>query len=182
MRRSAASDALAQDAIGDHRNCALQFRLARAPLPLDEAARLFDSAFRVLLTAPANETAVSGGTARVVERHSCAYGSRRFGHVVLRYRGHVVSLLMTANDRPAAGAEARAAAPHLIGRPQDGLSVVSVDGVRHTVLLVSDLDSAALTELSGALSVPLAQRLAVQAASGDETLALLASVQTLHPE
>src|SRR5262249_42252768 len=85
------SDALAQDAIGDHRNCALKFRLVRTPIPLEEAAQQFDSAFRLLLTAPPDDLSAPGGPARVVDRHSCAYGHRRFGHVVLQYQGHVVS-------------------------------------------------------------------------------------------
>ena len=37
-----------------------------------------------------------------LERHACAYDARRFGHLVMHYRGHVVSLLMTA-----AGGEAK---------------------------------------------------------------------------
>jgi hypothetical protein len=51
------------------------------------------------------------------------------------------------------------ASPHRIGRPSDGLSVVSVDGPQHAILLVSDLESAELTQLSTVVSVPLAQRL-----------------------
>src|SRR6185295_5405109 len=52
MKRSAvAAEALAQDAVGDHRNCALKYRLVRQPVPLEEAAQQFDSAFRLLLSA-----------------------------------------------------------------------------------------------------------------------------------
>jgi len=43
----------------------------------------------------------------------------------------------------------------------NGLSVVSVDGTHHTIVLVSDLDSAELTGLAKAVSLPLAQRLEV---------------------
>jgi len=160
LRRSpsAASDVLAQDAIGDHRNCALKFRLVRKPVPLEEAAQRFDSAFRVLLTAPPDDMSTAEGTARVLERHACAYRERRFGHVVIRYQGHVVSLLVTANE--GSGGAAAASVPRLLGHPVDGLSVVSVTAARHAVLLVSDLESAQLTQLSQAVSLPLAQRLA----------------------
>jgi hypothetical protein len=167
------SDALAQDAIGDHRNCALTFRLARAPIPLEEAAQRFDSAFRLLLTAPPDRMSTPGGPARVVERHSCAYGARQFGHVVLQYQGHVVSLLVTANEGSTTAIETAAAVPHVIGRRMDGLSVVSVDGARRAILLVSDLGSAELTELSGAVSVPLAQRLAAGFRTDRGTMASL---------
>jgi hypothetical protein len=96
----------------------------------------------------------------VTERHSCAYGARRFGHVIMEYRGRVVSLLMTANDG-GAGNVGEDAIPHVIGRPMNGLSVVSVNGTHHALLLVSDLDSAELSQLSRAVSVPLARRLEV---------------------
>jgi hypothetical protein len=128
-------------------------------VPLEEAARRFDSAYRLLLSAPPDDISTPGGPARVVDRHSCAYDGRRFGHVVLQYRGRVVSLLMTANQEAAGAAEAADAIPHLIGRPMNGLSVVSVNGTHHAILLVSDLESMELTQLSRAVSVPLAQRL-----------------------
>jgi hypothetical protein len=175
MKRSAppASDALAQDAIGDHRNCALKFRLVRMPIPLEEAAQQFDSAFRLLLTAPPDDMSIPGGAARVVERHSCAYGARRFGHVILQYQGHVVSLLVTANGGSSDAVDTADAVPHVIGRPMNGLSVVSVNSSRHAVLLVSDLEDAELTQLSQAVSLPLAQRLAERLVPGRDTMASL---------
>jgi hypothetical protein len=157
-RTAAPAAALAQDAIGDHRNCALNYRLVKKPVPLEEAAQQFDSAFRVLLTAPPDDIFTTNGMARVTERHSCAYGARRFGHVIMKYRGRVVSLLMTANDA-GTGNVRQDAIPRVIGRPMNGLSVVSVNGARHAILLVSDLDTAELTELSRVVSMPLARRL-----------------------
>lgn len=178
--RPTPSDALAEDAVGDHRNCALKFRLVRMPIPLEEAALQFDSAFRLLLTAPPDDMSTPGGTARVVERHSCAYGARRFGHVVLQYQGHVVSLLVTANDGSTTASESVDALPHLIGRPTNGLSVVSVNASRHAILLVSDLGSAELTQLSGAVSVPLAQRLAARLTADRDTMASLSVLPALQ--
>src|SRR5262245_2033853 len=61
-----ASDALAQDAVGDHRNCALKFRLVRMPIPLEDAAQRFDSAFRLLLTAPPDDMSTPNGEVQVV--------------------------------------------------------------------------------------------------------------------
>jgi hypothetical protein len=174
------SDALAQDAIGDHQNCALKFRLARTPIPLEEAAQQFDSAFRLLLTAPPDDVSTPRGDARVVERHSCEYGARRFGHVVLQYQGHVVSLLVIANEESTSAVETAPAVPHLIGRPMNGLSVVSVNGSRHAVLLVSDLESAELTQLSQAVSLPLAQRLAARFIPGRDTMASLYALPELQ--
>lgn len=158
-RSPAPADALARDAIGDHRNCALTYRLVSAPVPLEEAAQRFDRAYRVLLSAPPDVISTPDGPARVIERHSCAYGAHRFGHVILQYRGRVVSLLVTANERATAAGESAEAIPHVIGRPLDGLSVVSVNGSRHAVMLVSDLENHALTQLAGIVSRPLVQRL-----------------------
>ena len=99
MKRSAVpAEALARDAVGDHQNCALKYRLVRMPVPLEEAAQQFDSAYRLLLSAPPDDVPTLDGSARVTERHACAYGARRFGHVIMQYHGRVVSLLMTAND------------------------------------------------------------------------------------
>jgi hypothetical protein len=134
----------------------LTYRLVRAPIPLEEAAHEFDSAYRLLLTAPPDDIPTRDGPARVTERHSCAYGAHRFGHVIMKYRGRVVSLLMTATD----GRDAeRDAIPHVIGQSVNGLSVVSVNGTDHVILLVSDLESTELAQLSRAVSVPLARTL-----------------------
>ena len=182
MRSSARAGALARDAIGDHRNCALKYRLVRAPVPLEEAAQRFDGAYRLLLSAPPDDISTPDGPAHVVERHSCAFGAHRFGHVILRYRGRVVSLLVTANDRfTAASVEA---IPHVIGRPTDGLSVVSVNGTHYAVMLVSDLEENALTQLAAIVSVPLVERLADVRSDGPKTTARLSAqpVQELAEE
>jgi hypothetical protein len=67
---------------------------------------------------------------------------------------------MTTNDG-ATGGIGQDAIPHMLGRPMNGLSVVSVNGAHHAILLVSDLGSTELAQLSGAVSVPLARRLEV---------------------
>jgi anti-sigma factor RsiW len=151
-------DALARDAVGDHQNCALKYRLVRAPVPLEEAAQQFDRAYRLLLGEPPDDIPAPDGAAHVTERHSCAFGGRRFGHVIMEYQGRVVSLLMTGNDFGTASPE-RDAIPHVIGRPTNGLSVVSVNRAHYAILLVSDLDAVALTRLSRLISMPLSRRL-----------------------
>lgn len=153
-------DALARDAIGDHWNCALKNRKVRTPVPLEEAAQRFDSVYRVLLNAPPDEISTPNGPVRVVDRHSCAFGARRFGHVILEYRQHVVSLLVTADhQRPGDLVMPRDLSPQLHGRPVSGLSVASIRGAHHSILLVSDLDGPELTPLSTTVSVPLVDQL-----------------------
>jgi hypothetical protein len=153
-------DAIARDAIGDHWNCALKNRKVRTPVPLEEAAQRFDSVYRVLLTAPPDEISTPNGPARVVDRHSCAFGTRRFGHVILQYRQHVVSLLVTTDDERSEGVTLPPDLdPHLHGEPVNGLSVASIRGARHAILLVSDLEGRELTQLSTTVSVPLVDQL-----------------------
>jgi hypothetical protein len=151
------------------------------PVPLEEAAQRFDSAYRLLLSSPPDDIPTPDGPAHVVERHSCAYGARRFGHVVLQYRGRVVSLLVTANELAPASPESTAAIPHVIGHPTDRLTVVSVNASRRAVILVGDLDSNALTQLAGIVSRPLVQRLGDATSSGVNPTAWLLAlpVQTL---
>ena len=172
-RSWAPAEPLAQDAIGDHRNCALKYRLVRNPVPLEEAAQRFDSAYRLLLDAPPDAISTPDGPVRVVERHSCEYGAHRFGHVILQYRGRVVSLLVTVSDRTTAVTASAEAIPHVIGHPIEGLSVVSVDGSRHAIMLVSDLEKNELRQLAKIVSVPLAQRLADATSDRTKTIAWL---------
>ncbi len=158
-RARASADALAQDAIGDHRNCALKYRLARMPVSLAEAADRFDRDYRLLIDAPRDEVSTPDGSIRVLERHSCVYQARRFGHVVMQYHDHVVSLLMTQDRREAGMLVPVDAFPRRIGQSDSGLTVVSVNGGGHAILLVSDLASAELTQLSTVIAMPLARQL-----------------------
>jgi anti-sigma factor RsiW len=138
-------------AAGDHRDCALHFRLAEKPISLDEAARLFGPAYRVLEAFPPDAVTTPAGTARVLERHACVYQGRRFAHVVLQYQGVAVSLLVTATDRNSAGdGFARV----------DAMSVVARPSPRHAIFLVGDLPSDVLGRLADAIAPPLAQQLA----------------------
>jgi len=80
-----ATAALARAAVGDHRNCALQFLLAERPISLEEAAQRYGAAYRVLATLPPSDVMTAVGPAHVLERHSCVYGGRRFAHIVFEY-------------------------------------------------------------------------------------------------
>lgn len=151
-------EAMARSAVGDHRNCALKFQLAEKPIALEDAARRYDRAFRVLETHPTDTFGTSLGLARVIERHSCVYQGRRFAHVVLQYRGGIVSLLVTGSDGAASialpGGEPR--------HPQhvDSMSVVSVSAPRHVIFFVGDLPEGDLAGLAEAVGPSLAKALA----------------------
>ncbi len=91
----AAMAAISDHAAGDHRNCALHFALKETPISLDDAARLYEPAYRGLREAVATSTPVADGQLQLVEAHACVFRGRRFAHIVFRRGGRVVSLLVT---------------------------------------------------------------------------------------
>ena len=149
LHRGAVID-LARAAVGDHRNCALEFKLAEAPIPLEEAARRYGVPYRVLETVPSPEVQTTSGRARVVARHSCVYLGRRFAHVVFEYRGTLVSLLVT--DRRGF---ARLPVPGSLPASADGMPVVSFETSRHVAFVTGDIGEADLRALADAVSEPL---------------------------
>ena len=142
---------LARNAAGDHQNCAIKFNLSERPISLEEAARRYDPAFAsfTTLTAP---TGLPNGPVDLLDRHSCVYEGRRFAHVVFRYSGHIVSLLVTA------GTESIGASPEML--PTDGvLQVASFSAGRHLAFVVSDLSADDTSRFADAMVGPVAQRL-----------------------
>ena len=142
---------LAASAAGDHQNCAIKFNLRERPIPLEDAAKRYDPAYASLTTleAPAN---LPGGPAMVVDRHSCVFEGRRFGHVVFRYHDHIVSLLVTN------GSGLSGETPALV--PNDStLRVASFESGSHAVFVVSDLPEPDTLAVARALAAPVGQRL-----------------------
>jgi len=139
-------------AVGDHRNCALHFRLAEKPISLDEAARRYGMVYRVVEQVPPADIATTVGSARVLERHACVYRGRRFAHVVLRYKGALVSVLVTAADQKAAVTSL----PEVI----DGMQLVSFGAGRQVVFIAGDVGAADLQALADAIANGLTHALA----------------------
>src|SRR4029079_884096 len=100
-------------AVGDHKNCALQFRLAEKPISLEDAAQRYGAVYRVLQQLPPDDVATTAGPAHVLERHACVYAGRRFAHIVFEYRGQRVSLLVTDVEARGGLALAAQAIPHV---------------------------------------------------------------------
>jgi putative zinc finger protein len=151
--QSTAATALVRAAVGDHRNCALKFQLREKPISLEDAARRFGGPYRVLEQLPPADIVTTAGAARVLERHACVYGGRRFAHLVLRYRGRVVSMMVTAaeqNGPPLAATPARI----------DDMNVVSFVAGRQIVFIAGDVPADDLTTLAGSLAGSLSRELA----------------------
>ncbi len=144
--------ALLHAAVGDHRFCALDFKLAEKPITLEEAARRFDAVNLRLEGIEPTTTALSGGPLRILERHSCLFEGRRFAHIVLSYQGQVVSLLVTTDQG-------------VLTIPSslpvtDGFHATALRGSRHVAFVVSALGDDAVHEVAAALAGPVAQALA----------------------
>ena len=139
---------LARQAAGDHQNCAIKFNLAERPIRLEDAGRRYGGPYAALATF---EPPAVDGSLEILDRHSCVYQGRRFGHVVFRYRGALTSLLVTDGATPAA-AELE---------PNDGgPAVASLPAGRFLGFIVADLDRQQVLRLAQMLTAPLSQHLA----------------------
>jgi hypothetical protein len=144
--------ALLTAAAGDHRNCALTFALEEPPIPLDEAARRFGGAYGRLRNVGPSPSALPGGPITVIDRHSCVFDGRRFSHLVLRYKGELVSVLVTEQVGRDIGTAVRS-------QPAtDGLHVATI-GNDHSVFVVSSLSEQDVLDVGRAIAPPLARAL-----------------------
>ena len=139
-------------AIGDHRFCALDFKLAEKPITLEEAARRFGPVNRRLESIEPSTTALSGGPLRILERHSCVFEGRRFAHIVLTYQGQAVSLLVTTDD----GVWTIPSSLPVT----DGFRATALRGPKHVAFVVSALTDDAVHEVAAAMAEPVARALA----------------------
>lgn len=159
LRRWSALDlaALLQAAAGDHQFCALTYKLSEPPITLAEAATRYDAINAALETVEPLPGALGGGTAPVLERHSCLYDGRRFAHIVVGYRGQAVSILVS--DRGATGS-LLGGGPPLGAGPVDmpvtgGFHVAAFRVSNRLVFVVSSLGQADVREVAGAMVAPV---------------------------
>ena len=157
------ADPLREAAIGDHRYCALGLttggKEATGITSLAEAAR-YEPAYHVFESVPGDEIPTSGGEARVLNRHSCVFAGRRFAHVILRYRGAPVSLIVTRGRASSASAAAATHGPST--STSNGLTVLSFRTADYSVFVVGALSAAELSPLSDAISGDIVHALAAK--------------------
>ena len=159
--RTRGIDSIARDAVGDHQNCAVQFRLAEKPISVEDAAARYDPSFRLLLDTPSDDWNTPIGPMHVVDRHSCVFQGRRFAHIVLQLQGQVVSLLVTRRDSERQSVDGTERVPFPVRLPaEDGLQVVSFDIPGHIVFVVGGVGEQQLRQVAESLSGPLYSRFA----------------------
>jgi hypothetical protein len=159
--RIAAMGALARAAVGDHLNCAVKYRLTETPIPLQQAAEQYGAMYRVVETLPADSVPTPAGEARVLERHACVYQGRRFAHIVFRYRGELVSLLVTpADGSPDAAIPVTPLPPLTLASRIEDTPVVGFRTAHPAVFLAGRVAKSDLTLLADTIGGPLSAALA----------------------
>jgi hypothetical protein len=129
--------ALTESAIGDHRDCALNHRLKEKPIALEEAGRKYDRAYINLVKAVVSEGTLPVGV-QLVAAHSCIFKGQRFGHVILKYQGELVSVLITKIEGPDQSV-ATSTGQLFTGAPSDNYRLAYFETGRHVVYVVSGL-------------------------------------------
>ena len=147
---------LAQAAVGDHRNCAVQFRLAEKPINLELAGREYDPAYLGLTKSIFTEGGEAPLGVQLVEAHSCVFKGRRFAHLVLKYHGSLVSVLVTDVPR---GSEVRSDRSSPLQEPEsivvsqmEDYNISFFQTARHAVFVVSALPEGDNLTLTRALA------------------------------
>ena len=160
-------------AVGDHQNCAVKFQLAEPPIPLADAAARFDPFLARLQQTPPDRVATAAGPMQVVARHSCVFAGHRYGHVVLKFDDHLVSLLVTAGTKPGSIGNAKATAAHTVDSVA-GLRATSFELGSHTAFVVSDLGESQFRRVADALE-SVSNQLAELASSDGPSVGLHSS-------
>ncbi|HJT27720.1 MAG TPA: hypothetical protein VJ784_09955 [Pyrinomonadaceae bacterium] len=130
---------LAKAAVGDHRDCAEEFRLAEKPIALDVAGQNYDPVYLGLAEIFAKGS-VAPPDVKFIEAHSCVFAGRRFAHIVLKYHGSLVSFLVTGIPSNLASDHSPAKDPATIVCSQiEGYNVSFFQTHRHGIFVVSTL-------------------------------------------
>ena len=130
--QAALGETLVAAAVGDHRYCVVT---TTGPLSLDTET-LQRPAYRRLDALPQTMAVPPAGELRVLERHVCVYGGRQFAHLVMRYRGRRVSLVVSG--------AAEAMRVQRGSKRVDGMNVVTFRSRSLTCFTIGELS---LTEL-----------------------------------
>ncbi len=142
-------------AAGDHRDCAVDYKLAEEPISLEDAGRKYDRAYINLASAVTLHQSELTDQIKLTEAHSCVFGGKRFGHLVLKDGKHLISVLVTDLDNvPGAvtrhtSTEARQA---IVNSSSKGYQVSYLATAKHGIFIVSDLEAKRNSQIAGLLA------------------------------
>lgn len=142
-------------AVGDHKNCALHFRLAEKPITLDKAAEKYgkfnknlDKAVIAALdkVSAENNSGKTAAKLEFLEAHSCVYNGRRFAHIVFRRDKNIISVLVTdaenfVNENGGA----------ITNQSDENFQIAGFRAARYAVFVVSDLSERENSAIAEAL-------------------------------
>ncbi len=159
---------ITHSAVGDHKNCALDFRLEEEPITLKKAAEKYGKFNRDLdktIAASLNEIfpekqlGKTSDKIQIFEAHSCVFEGRRFAHVILLYHSRRISVLVTEADFPGE------TDGEIYSEATEGMFVARFRTARHAVFVVSNSTAAENVIIAQKLS-PAVRRHVEKAESG----------------
>ncbi len=153
---SASFELVRNDALDDHRDCALSHRLEERPIKLAEAAVRYDIVYRDLERTIADALKSKfGSELKLLRAHYCLINGRAFAHIIVEHDKKVVSVLMTRgeangnNERPA---------PTDCGN-EGPLKVACFRAERFDVFVISELSSDANLSIADSIAEPVADHI-----------------------
>ena len=159
---------LTHSAIGDHKNCALHFRLEEEPISLKKAAEKYgkfnkdlDKTVAASLSEifPERQPGKASDKVQIFETHSCVFQGRRFAHIILLYQNRRISVLVTEANFPIETDE------EIFSEATEGMLVARFRTAHHAVFVVSDLTATENVTIAQDLS-PAIRRHIEQSGSG----------------
>ncbi len=145
----------AELAAGDHRDCAVDYKLAEEPMPLEEAGRRYDRAYVNLVSAVMSQRNQLAGGVRFVEAHSCVFNGKRLGHIILKEGNHLVSVLVTDLDNAPSEIAAQSSPEVrqvIVNSSVEGYQVSYLATAKHGIFIVSDLEAARNSQIATILA------------------------------
>jgi hypothetical protein len=144
-------------AAGDHRDCAISHRLPDMPIPLKEASEKYDRVYLDLTKAVLSRRENFNEAIELVMAHACLFRGHWFAHIVVRHRGHLVSLLVTRLEESSARATPEklandSAAQVIACSTAEGFQISCFRTAQHGVFVVSDLEEGENLDLARRLA------------------------------
>lgn len=146
---------LSQCAAGDHRDCAVHFRLQEKPIDLEAAGQKYDPAYLNLRATVEREVIGQFKGAQLMDAHSCVFEGRRFAHIVMKYNGELVSLLITNYS----GGDDNGSLTDIASTTNSGYQIAYFHTLRHAVFVVSELPAGDNLAIARNFAPPVAEHL-----------------------
>ena len=142
----------AELAAGNHRDCAVDYKLAEEPISLEEAGRKYDRAYINLASAVTSHKSELMNQIKFIEAHSCAFDGKRFGHVILRDGEHLISVLVTDLADPPGADTSTGTRQAIVNSSSEGYQVSYLATAKHGIFIVSDLEAKRNSQIAALLA------------------------------